>query len=110
LPLLIYNMPYIQQTERQRYDDKINEVVELLITKFPADNGKNYSEGDLNYIVSSIVWKLFEAKKSYSNANTLMGTLECIKQEFYRRQVAPYEDIKIKENGNICSDKKKRSI
>jgi hypothetical protein len=27
--------------------------------------------------------------------------LECIKQEFYRRKLAPYEEAKIKENGDL---------
>jgi len=31
----------------------------------------------------------------------MIGVLECVKQEFYRRKVAPYEDIKIIENGDI---------
>jgi len=30
-----------------------------------------------------------------------MGVLECIKQEFYRRAVAPYEDKKKEENGDV---------
>ena len=30
-----------------------------------------------------------------------MGVLECCKLEFYRRVAAPYEDIKIEENGDV---------
>ena len=35
------------------------------------------------------------------NYNRSMGVLECIKSEWYRRQVGPYEDKKIRENGDV---------
>ncbi len=38
---------------------------------------------------------------NYSKANELVGVLECVKQEFYRRQVVPYEEEKIRENGDL---------
>jgi hypothetical protein len=37
----------------------------------------------------------------YFNYNRAIGVLECIKLEFYRRMVGPYEDIKIKEAGDV---------
>jgi len=94
-------MPYIQKSERVPYDPLIREITETLLNKFPGDNEKNYSEGDLNYIVSSIVWKLFDKKRSYSNGNKLVGVLECVKQEFIRRQLNIYEDKKKEENGDL---------
>jgi hypothetical protein len=94
-------MPYITKSDRPRYDGEINEIVEKLVNKLPGDNGKHYNEGELNYIISSIVWKLFNKRRSYSNGNTLVGVLECVKQEFIRRKLNPYEDEKIQENGDI---------
>ena len=94
-------MPYITKEERPRYDKLIQQVVDALVEKFPGENGRGYSEGDLNYVISSIVWKLFDKKPSYSAANKLMGVLKGVDLEFYRRKVAPYEDKKIKENGDI---------
>jgi hypothetical protein len=94
-------MPYITKSERKRYDDSIGLIIELLVDKLPGDNGKAYSEGDLNYIISSIVWGLFDKKRSYSNGNKLVGVLECVKQEFIRRRLNGYEDEKIKENGDL---------
>lgn len=94
-------MPYIQKSERPYYDDLIKQITEKLVEKFPAENGKGYSEGDLNYIISSIIWKLFNKKRSYSNGNKLMGVISCVQQEFYRRMLAPYEDKKIEENGDV---------
>ena len=94
-------MPYIKQEERKRYDDAINEIVSLLVNKLPGDNSKNFSVGDLNYIISSIVWKLFYKSASYTTGNNLIGVLESVKQEFYRRPLSEYEDVKIIENGDI---------
>jgi hypothetical protein len=48
-----------------------------------------------------VVWELFKKNPRYSTANNLMGVLECVKAEFYRRQVANLEDRKIIENGDI---------
>lgn len=35
------------------------------------------------------------------NVSDLLGVFECVKLEFYRRIVAPYEDAKIAENGDV---------
>ena len=40
-------------------------------------------------------------KASYSKLAVITGVLENIKQEFYRRVGEPYEDKKIRENGDI---------
>jgi len=42
---------------------------------------------------------------SYSNVNEIIGALECIKLELYRRVAAPYEDLKIEENGDVYFEK-----
>jgi len=94
-------MPYIPKPERARYDGCINDMVELLVDKLPGENGKRCIPGNLNYVISSIVWKIFNKSKSYTHGNELMGVLCCIKEEFYRRQLAIYEDLKLKENDDI---------
>jgi hypothetical protein len=94
-------MPYITKKERKPYNESIDTIVDKLLNKFPADNGRHFSEGDLNYIFSSIVWKLFDILPSYTRGNELIGVLECVKQEFIRRKLNPYEKKKIKENGDI---------
>lgn len=95
-------MPYIKKEERLRYDELIEKVTTALLEKMPAENGKGFSEGDLNYIISSVVWNLFDKKPSYSVGNKLVGVLECVKQEFVRRRLNGYEDQKIAESGDIC--------
>jgi hypothetical protein len=94
-------MPYIKQKERDNYDYIIELAIYKLVNKLPADNGKDFSEGDLNYLFSSIVWKLFDLSPSYKKGNTLVGVLENVKLEFIRRRLNGYEDKKIKSNGDI---------
>jgi hypothetical protein len=61
--------------------------------------------GEFNYFLTMIIIDYLENPESgrlcYDKYNAVMGALECIKQEFYRREIAPYEDIKIKENGDV---------
>jgi len=95
------DMPYIRKEERGRYDESISLIVGLLLDKFPADNRKHFQVGDLNYIISSIIWELFNVNPSYTRGNELVGVIECVKQEFIRRKLNPYEDTKIKENGDL---------
>lgn len=88
-------MPYIKPENRDKFEDAIKRLLDHLETK----NGCNV--GELNYVISSIVWSIFDSKPSYTLGNNLMGVLECVKQEFYRRRLAGYEDEKIQENGDI---------
>lgn len=87
-------MPYIKREKRPLY----NEEIERLVRKLEAQPLKE-QDGDLNYIVTSIMKMLY--KPRYFNYNRALGVLEAIKQEYYRRVVAPYEDGKIKENGDV---------
>jgi len=86
-------MPYISKENRTRFDE--------IVDKFVAELRNDLSSGDLNYLLSSFIWKLFQNNLSYSSINQLIGVLECVKLEFYRRQAAPYEDIKLETNGDL---------
>ena len=58
--------------------------------------------GVLNYMLTSVIIAYLESKGlKYSTCNDIVGALECCKQEFIRRIVNPYEDLKIKENGDV---------
>ena len=91
-------MPYIREEDRKKFDKEINILFEKL-TKFKTPEG--FSPGELNYIISSLTWKIFDKFKSYKMANNLIGALECVKLEIYRRQIGHYEDGKLLENGDI---------
>jgi len=56
-------------------------------------------DGELNYVVTKILKEIYPLR--YFPLNRAIGVLESIKQEFYRRVVAPYEDIKKGESGDV---------
>lgn len=85
-------MPYIKLAARNRFEKQLNDIMHNL----PAD------AGELNYLISRIVDIYIQVKgKNYANLNEVTGVLECVKQEYYRRVVSPYEDKKISENGDV---------
>ncbi len=84
-------MPYITQTER-RYLGKPGSVP--------------LTAGQLNYVITRLLQEFLGETPNYRLFNEAIGALEAAKLELYRRMVAPYEDKKIKENGDVY--KKKR--
>ena len=80
-------MPYVSQDVRAALD-----------TRPPVD------AGELNYVITMFCDDfLRRTGRKYANVNTVIGVLECAKQEFYRRIAAPYEDSKMQENGDVYS-------
>jgi len=79
-------MPYI--TKERRRD------------LFSGDFAK--TPGELNYAITQLVlgYKI-DDPPSYTYYNEVIGVLECVKLELYRRMVAPYEDKKREENGDV---------
>lgn len=83
-------MPYIKQEDREKLD-------QMLDTDWRPD-----TPGELNYIITKLVHEYIEEKgTNYKTLNAVVGVLECAKMELYRRIVSPYEDEKIKENGDL---------
>ena len=84
-------MPYIKQEDRTYFDDKLSFKVTGI-----------HSAGELNYCITKLVdhYISVHGGTSYKNINEVIGVLECAKLELYRRIAAPYEDIKIQENGD----------
>ncbi len=85
-------MPYIKGDSKRGELDKL--AVQLLL------NGK--ITGNLNYFLFKLC-KLYikECGESYAAYKNFIGELEMCKLELYRKQVAPYEELKEKENGSI---------
>lgn len=88
-------MPYIQQDDRTKFDESIADILGALQTD------DNVKVGEINYIFSAILWSLFKENESYTTGNNLIGVLECVKLEFYRRLISEYEDKKIEQNGDV---------
>jgi hypothetical protein len=57
--------------------------------------------GALNYAITKLILGYWKEHGNYQGINDIIGALENAKQEFYRRVAAPYEDTKIKENGDV---------
>lgn len=80
-------MPYIKPERRVR----------ILEFKEPPQDA-----GELNFLISHIIWNYISLKREkYQHYNDVLGALEGAKLELYRRKIAPYEDIKRKENGDV---------
>jgi len=85
-------MPYTEQIDREIYEVMLEEAKSQGIA----------NAGDLNYLITKLCHQyLDECGECYKTHNEIMGVLESAKQEYYRRKVAPYEDKKIKENGDV---------
>ena len=84
-------MPYISKSDRADMNQKI------VYAGRSIDN-----PGELNYLITRLLDQYLYGKgKSYATLNEAIGVLECAKLELYRRIAAPYEDEKIKENGDV---------
>jgi hypothetical protein len=80
-------MPYISQEERRR----------LALQEAQPDDA-----GSLNYMFTSIITQYLKYNGlRYQTINDIVGALEGAKLEFYRRIAVPYEDTKIKANGDV---------
>lgn len=84
-------MPYIKDIERTR----------LGISYFMHEDYPQ-NAGELNYLFTMLVKQYVDKKGlSYQIINDVVGALDGAKVEFQRRVVGPYEDKKIKENGDL---------
>lgn len=88
-------MPYIKQAERKKCAPIIDAFKGILLL--------GCNDGELNYIITSIChfYLKNKDKERYTYYNEVIGVLECAKLELYRQSIAPYENIKIVENGDI---------
>ena len=87
-------MPYILSKERDRLKPATDAAAAVI--------DKNTTAGDLNYMISLMAKAYIDAKGlRYEHLNAVVGALDSAKAEFQRRVVAPYEDKKIVENGDV---------
>jgi hypothetical protein len=89
-------MPYILKEKRKVLDPAIRELVDAF-TKL--DDDANFA-GNLNYAITKLLFTLDPAP-NYQRFNDMIGALECCKLEFYRKKIAPYEDLKERDNGPV---------
>ena len=95
-------MPYILEEKRHKLDPAIDQLYQLLgeleLDDFENDNN---TQGNLNYIITRLLHKVYTQPLNYQSVNDVVGLLTCVKDEFYRTQAAPYENQKAHDNGDI---------
>lgn len=89
-------MPYILKEKRAVLDPAVLELAE---TFRKLDDDRNFA-GNLNYVITRLLSALYP-NPNYQRFNDMVGALECCKLELYRKKIAPYEDIKERENGPV---------
>lgn len=86
-------MPYIKQKDRNQFARVLSYLTRDIL---------KIGVGELNYLITMICkFYIHSNKERYQSYNDIVGALECCKLEMYRRSVSPYEDTKIKENGDV---------
>lgn len=82
-------MPYVSKDRRRHLDRKLENF-------FISD------VGSMNYVLTKLINNYCHINNlSYRTINDIIGVLECVKQEFYRRVAVEFENKKVKENGDI---------
>jgi len=94
-------MPYLKDDGvRQKLDAVVEHILSIFATY--SIEGIDYEgfnlKGKLNYFLFKLAKKTCSCYADYA---AFLGELEAAKLEIYRRQVAPYENKKIKENGDV---------
>lgn len=79
-------MPYINKHDRTSIQEGFREPL---------------TAGELNFLITTIIKDYYDDNPCYQQINDIVGALEGAKLEFYRRVAAPYEEIKIIENGDV---------
>ena len=83
-------MPYIKEEDRKKFEDFLHDCPCPL------------TAGEFNFLITQLTRKyIANFGESYQVYNDLMGALEGCKLEMYRRRVAPYENKKMNENGDV---------
>jgi hypothetical protein len=86
-------MPYIKEEKRKLYLQSLTDLASKL-------QGQNTESGDVVYCVYWLLKQLY-GDGNFDVRSDALKVLEAAKLEYYRRIMAPYEDGKIRENGDV---------
>ncbi len=88
-------MPYIEQATRDQIDPELDALARTL---------EQYGVGELNYAISVLCDRFAVRNGSFryeDSVNDVVGTLECVKLEFYHQAAENYEALKKLLNGPV---------
>ena len=100
-------MPYICEESRRALNDDLQQLIARIKELFIED----HRHGAVNYVITNLVlsvlrpcdgWRYHTLQKAY-------GVFFCAAAEFYRRVIAPYEDLAIKKNGDLLLLKEEKN-
>jgi len=113
-------MPYIKQILRDEIDPEISQLMASICDAILLDGyhtlatenlelGQSKLDGVMNYVITRLMKGFYTDGvdaggipiTNYYRVNRAVGVLECAKTEFERKVVAPYEDQKKMENGDV---------
>ena len=86
-------MPYVDKELRDEVDYHLDGVLDDLVA---LDN-----IGLLNYAITRLCVGYLPKNAGYKSLNEVLGVLDAAAREYYRRVVAPYEQKKCTENGDV---------
>lgn len=82
-------MPYIDKEAKLRLGN-------------PSSQPSPTTAGELTYVIwRTVLGYVRDNGTRYQTFCDILGALTAVRMEFYRRKVAPYEDGKIAENGDV---------
>ncbi len=86
-------MPYIPLKDKNKFEPELKKLLDKI---------KKLGKGELTYLVYAIALQDIKDKgKSYTNISSAISCLIDAAEELRRRHLNPYEDLKIKENGDV---------
>lgn len=91
-------MPYIKSEKREVLNPAIDEMLNAL-RELESDDPENDMGGNLNYVITVLLKRCYGQK--YSEMAQAVSVLEMAKLEYYRKDVAPYENQKEYDNGMV---------
>ncbi|KKL64712.1 hypothetical protein LCGC14_2162250 [marine sediment metagenome] len=92
-------MPYIKKEDQKLYDGRLDDLCFAL-------EEQGYIDGHVTYVLFKIMARWFFNSPAYSTIASIRGCLAGTLSEFDRKHGFPYEDKKIRENGNVDLEQK----
>lgn len=94
-------MPYIKKKNRRTYD----HLIDHLAVQLNALDSNDELSGELNYVLFRLAGLLCQddddRQVNYARLAVVSSAFTEAQAEFRRRVMVPYEDDKIKENGDV---------
>jgi len=90
-------MPYIEKGCKRLIDPTLDPLIETMKNR---TKGGKLRTGEVVYCIYKMLIEIYGLGNFETRSNALKA-LESSKLEYYRRVLVPYENKKIKENGDV---------